>query len=247
MEKLGMSKLKEILRLRHECNLSARQISRALNISHTVVNNYLSKATVCDKNYDELKDLSYNEIISNLFPSLEKKYKFNPPNFAYIHKELRRKGVTLELLHEEYATSNPNGYYGYTWFCNEYKKYSKKVNISMRQVHVAGEKLFIDFSGMTMNVVDKDTGEINKVQIFVAVLGTSDYPFVKAIATQSKKDFINVHVDMFKYFGGVPNILVPDNLKSAVSKACNFDPDINPDYLAMARHYNTVIIPARVG
>lgn len=173
MEKLGMSKLKEILRLRHECNLSARQISRALNISHTVVNNYLSKATVCDKNYDELKDLSYNEIISNLFPSLEKKYKFNPPNFAYIHKELRRKGVTLELLHEEYATSNPNGYYGYTWFCNEYKKYSKKVNISMRQVHVAGEKLFIDFSGMTMNVVDKDTGEINKVQIFVAVLGAN--------------------------------------------------------------------------
>ena len=246
MEKLSMGKLKEILRLRHECNLSARQISRALNISHTVVNTYLSKAKVCDKNYDELKELSYNEIISNLFPSLEKKYKFNPPNFAYIHKELRRKGVTLELLHEEYATSNPNGYYGYTWFCNEYKKYSKKVNISMRQVHVAGEKLFIDFSGMTMNVVDKESGEINKVQIFVAVLGASDYPFVKAIATQSKKDFINVHVDMFKYFGGVPNILVPDNLKSAVSKACNFDPDINPDYLAMARHYNTVIIPARV-
>ena len=174
------------------------------------------------------------------------KYKFNPPNFAYIHKELRRKGVTLELLHEEYATSNPNGYYGYTWFCNEYKKYSKKVNISMRQVHVAGEKLFIDFSGMTMNVMDKESGEISKVQIFVAVLGASDYPFVKAIATQSKKDFINVHVDMFKYFGGVPNVLVPDNLKSAVSKACNFDPDINPDYLAMARHYNTVIIPARV-
>ncbi|TLS95216.1 transposase [Aliarcobacter cibarius] len=99
---------------------------------------------------------------------------------------------------------------------------------------------------MTMNVLDKDSGEISKVQIFVAVLGASDYPFVKAIATQSKKDFINVHVDMFKYFGGVPNILVPDNLKSAVSKACNFDPDINPDYLAMARHYNTVIIPARV-
>ena len=167
MEKLSMGKLKEILRLRHECNLSARQISRALNISHTVVNTYLSKAKVCDKNYDELKDLSYNEIISNLFPSLEKKYKFNPPNFAYIHKELRRKGVTLELLHEEYATSNPNGYYGYTWFCNEYKKYSKKVNISMRQVHVAGEKLFIDFSGMTMNVLDKESGEISKVHIFI--------------------------------------------------------------------------------
>ena len=245
MEKLGMSKLKEILRLRHECNLSASQISRALNISHTVVNNYLSKATVCDKNYDELKDLSYNEIISNLFPSLEKKYKFNPPNFAYINKELRRKGVTLELLHEEYATSNPNGYYGYTWFCNEYKKYSKKVNISMRQVHVAGEKLFIDFSGMTMNVVDKESGEINKVQIFVAVLGASDYPFVKAIATQSKKDFINVHVDMFKYFGGVPNILVPDNLKAAVISNKKGIVKLNDAYADMARHYGIAIEPAR--
>ena len=128
MEKLGMNKLKEILRLRHECNLSARQISRALNISHTVVNNYLSKATVCDKNYDELKELSYNEIISNLFPSLEKKYKFNPPNFAYIHKELRRKRVTLELLHEEYATSNPNGYYGYTIVFPRKSNYKNALN-----------------------------------------------------------------------------------------------------------------------
>ncbi|MCT7493868.1 hypothetical protein N5S77_10430 [Aliarcobacter cryaerophilus] len=123
-----MSKLKEILRLRHECNLSASQISRALNISHTVVNNYLSKATVCDKNYDELKELSYNEIISNLFPSLEKKYKFNPPNFAYIHKELRRKRVTLELLHEEYATSNPNGYYGYTIVFPRNSNYKNALN-----------------------------------------------------------------------------------------------------------------------
>jgi transposase len=190
MEKLSMSKLKDILRLKYESNLSARQIARALNVSHTVVNNYLSKTDNCSKTYEELKDLSNNEIVSNLFPQETKKYKYTPPNFAYIHKELRRKGVTLELLHEEYSESNPNGYYGYTWFCNEYKKYSSKINPSMRQVHIAGEKVFIDFSGMTMPIVNRNSGEISKAEIFVAVLGASDYPYVKALPSQQKKDFI---------------------------------------------------------
>lgn len=245
MEKLSMSKLKDILRLKYESNLSARQIARALNVSHTVVNNYLSKTDNCSKTYEELKDLSNNEIVSNLFPQETKKYKYTPPNFAYIHKELRRKGVTLELLHEEYSESNPNGYYGYTWFCNEYKKYSSKINPSMRQVHIAGEKVFIDFSGMTMPIVNRNSGEISKAEIFVAVLGASDYPYVKALPSQQKKDFINTHVDMFKYFGGVPMILVPDNLKSAVIKANNYEPEINPDYANLARHYGCVVIPAR--
>jgi transposase len=247
MEKLKMNKLKEILRLKHEANLSARQIARALNVSHTVVNNYIGKSDSCNKSYDELKVLSDSEIVASLFPSEIKKYKYTPPDFGYIHKELKRKGVTLELLHEEYADTNPSGYYGYTWFCNEYKKFAKKLNPSMRQTHIAGEKVFIDFSGMTMPITNRDTGEISEVQIFVAVLGGSDYPFVKALASQTKKDFINVHVDMFKYFGGVPAVLVPDNLKSAVLRADNYDPDINPDYAAMARHYGCVVIPARSG
>lgn len=245
MEKLSMSKLKEILRLKYEANLSARQIARALNVSHTVVNNYIDKAKLCGKEYEQLKLLDNNEIIVNLFPTQPKKYKYTPPNFAYIHKELRRKGVTLELLHEEYSDANPNGCYGYTWFCNEYRQYAKKVNPSMRQTHIAGEKVFIDFSGMTMGVTNRDTGEVSEVQIFVGVLGASDYPYVKALPSQSKKDFINTHVDMFKYFGGVPMVLVPDNLKSAVLKADNYDPDINPDYASMARHYGCVVIPTR--
>jgi len=247
MEKLKMSKLKEILRLRYEANLSARQIARALNISHTVVNTYIAKSSDCSSAYSELKKLSDSEIVANLFPTEIKKYKYTPPNFAHIHKELKRKGVTLELLHEEYSDANPNGYYGYTWFCNEYKKFAKKLNPSMRQTHIAGEKLFVDFSGMTMGITNRDTGEITQVQIFVGVLGGSDYPFVKALASQTKKDFINVHVDMFKYFGGVPAVLVPDNLKSAVIKADNYDPELNPDYVAMSRHYGCVIIPARSG
>ncbi len=245
MEKLSMSKLKEILRLKYEANLSARQIARALNVSHTVVNNYVNKLANSKLSYDELKLLSNNDIVGTLFPIETKIYKYNPPNFAYIHKELRRKGVTLELLHEEYCEANSNECYGYTWFCKEYREYSKKISPSMRQTHIAGEKVFVDFSGMTMPIVHPITGEISQVQIFVAVLGASDYPFVKAIATQQKKDFINVHVDMFKYFGGAPQIIVPDNLKSAVIKANNYDPDINPDYAAMARHYGSAVIPAR--
>mgnify|MGYP000887011479 FL=1 len=169
MEKLSMSKLKEILRLKYEANLSARQIARALNVSHTVVNNYIDKAKLCGKEYKQLKLLDNNEIIVNLFPTQPKKYKYTPPNFAYIHKELRRKGVTLELLHEEYSDVNPNGCYGYTWFCNEYRQYAKKVNPSMRQTHIAGEKVFIDFSGMTMGITNRDTGEVSEVQIFVLV------------------------------------------------------------------------------
>lgn len=242
-----MNKLKEILRLKYEAGLSARKISRALNISHTVVNNYIGKAEKSGKGYNDFIDCSDSEILASLFPMEQRRYKHPIPDFNHIHKELRRKAVTLELLHEEYCEANPNGHYGYTWFCNEYKKYSKKINPSMRMVHKAGEKVFIDFSGMTMPIVNRDTGEISNAEIFVGVLGASDYPFVKAIPSQKKKDFINAHVDMYEYFGGVPEVSVPDNLKSAVIKANNYDPDINPDYAAMARHYGTVIIPARAG
>lgn len=240
-----MRKLKEILRLKYVSGLSARKISRALNISHTVVNTYIKKVDKYDGGYKSLMLKSDSEIMDILFPLEKKRYKYPVPNFGYVHKELSRKGVTLELLFEEYSEENSSGHYGYTWFCNEYKKFSKKVNPSMRFSHIAGEKVFIDFSGMTMGVVNRDTGEVRDVQIFVAVLGASDYPFVKAVASQSKKDFINTHVDMFQYFGGVPSLLVPDNLKAAVTKADNFDPDINPDYAAMARHYGCAVFPAR--
>lgn len=247
MEKISMSKIKEIFRLKYEAKLSARKISRALNISHTVVNNYLQKFVEVKMSYDGIKHLNDKEIMNKLCPTEVKKAKYNMPDFGYIHKELRRQGVTLELLHNEYMEANVDGYYGYTWFCNEYKKYANKLNISMRQVHIAGEKVFVDYSGMTMPIVNSETGEITQAQIFIGVLGASDYPYVRAMATQQKKDFINAHIDMFKYFGGVPTILVPDNLKSAVTRADNYDPEINKDYAAMARHYGSVVIPARAG
>lgn len=246
MEKISMIKLKEVLRLKYESKLSARKISKALNISHTVVNNYIARVENSNKRYEEIVLLSDGGIKSLLFPKVVKKSKYKQPDFAYIHKELHRKGVTLELLHEEYILScGNNGYYGYTWFCKNYKDYSKKVNPSMRQVHLAGEKVFIDYSGMTMSITNRDTGEITKAEIFVAVLGASDYTFVIATLSQKKKDFIQAHIKMFEYLDGVPELLVPDNLKSAVIKANKYDPDINVDYAAMARHYGCAVLPTR--
>lgn len=246
MEKISMIKLKEVLRLKYEVHMSARKISRALNLSHTVVNNYIARVENSNKEYKELILLSDNEIKNLLFPIMPKQSKYKSPDFAYIHKELHRKGVTLELLHEEYSNScSGNECYGYTWFCKSYRIYSKKINPSMRQVHLAGEKVFIDFSGMTMPVVNRDTGEITKAEIFVSALGASDYPFVYATPSQKKKDFIQAHIEMFKYYGGVPELLVPDNLKSAVTKADRYDPDINTDYAAMARHYGCAVMPTR--
>lgn len=245
MEKISMLKIKEVFRLKYEAKLSARKISRALNISHTVVNRYIKRLEGTKLNYDELIDLSDNEIIYRIFALEPKPNKYPVPDWRYIHKELSNKIVTLELLHEEYKKDYPEAHYGYTWFCNNYKAYAKKLSPSMRQVHKAGEKVFIDFSGVRVAIADPLTGEIGHAEIFVAVLGASGYPFVIAVPSQKKSDFIYAHNEMFKAFGGVPELLVPDNLKSAVVRAHPYEPDLNADYVKLAEHYNTAIMPAR--
>jgi len=167
------------------------------------------------------------------------------PDWSEIHKELKRKGVTLALLWHEYKMNNPEGYQ-YSWFCSQYAGWLGKVDLVMRQDHRAGEKLFVDYAGQTMEVVDRTTGEIKTAQIFVSVLGASNYTFSEATWSQNLSDWIGSHVRCFNYFHGVPEVLVPDNLKSGVSKACYYEPDINPTYQDMAGHYNTVVLPARV-
>lgn len=189
--------------------------------------------------------LSDKEIITKLFASESKSHKYPIPDWSKIHQELRSKIVTLELLHQEYKEAYPDGCYGYTWFCTSYKSYAKKLTPSMRQIHKAGEKVFIDFSGVRVEIADPVSGEISVAEIFVAVLGASGYPFVIAVASQKKADFIYAHNEMFKAFGGVPELLVPDNLKSAVTRADRYEPDLNPDYVKLAQHYGTAIMPAR--
>ena len=240
-----MLKIKEVLRYKYEAKLSARKIARALKISHTVVNRYIKRFEKADISYGELLRLSDSEILARLFDKSVKQSKYPIPDWSYIHKEMRNKIVTLELLYEEYCQSYPEGHYGYTWFCNNYKAYTKKLSPSMRQTHKAGEKAFIDFSGVTVPIVDPITGEITQAEIFVSVLGASGYPFVIATPSQKKADFIDANVKMFEAYGGVPELLIPDNLKSAITKADRYDPDLNPEYAKLAQHYGTAIMPAR--
>lgn len=246
MKGISMFRIKEILRLKCEAKLSNRKIARALNISHSVVNDYTKEFAKTDKKYEDIVSLNDKEILVLLKSTRITESKYPVPDFAKVHIELRNKIVTLFLLHEEYIERCPNKQgYGYTWFCNSYKVYAKKINPSMHLTHKAGEKIFIDFSGKTVDIVNPKNGVITKAELFIAVLPASGYPFVKAIASQKKRDFIDAHSDMFKYLGGVSELLVPDNLKSAVTRADNYDPDVNIDYAAMARHYGTAVMPTR--
>jgi transposase len=246
MKGISMFRIKEILRLKCEAKLSNRKIARALNISHSVVNDYTKEFAKTDKKYEDIVSLNDKEILVLLKSTRITESKYPVPDFAKVHIELRNKIVTLFLLHEEYIERCPNKKgYGYTWFCNSYKVYAKKINPSMHLTHKAGEKIFIDFSGKTVDIVNPKNGVITKAELFIAVLPASGYPFVKAIASQKKRDFIDAHSDMFEYLGGVSELLVPDNLKSAVTRADNYDPDVNIDYAAMARHYGTAVMPTR--
>jgi len=241
-----MFKIKELLRLKYDAKLSNRKIARALNISHSVVNDYTREFKKSGKSYEDIASYNDHEIKALLKAGTPQKSRYPIPDFARVHVQLRNKIVTLDLLHEEYIEScaDKKGY-GYTWFCTHYRDYAKKINPSMRLVHKAGEKIFVDFSGRTVPIVNPENGVITKAEIFVAVLPASGYPFVVAIPSQKKSDFIEAHCDMFEYFGGVSELLVPDNLKSAVTRADNYDPDVNRDYAAMARHYGCAVMPTR--
>jgi transposase len=241
-----MFKIKEILRLKCEAKLSNRKIARALNISHSVVNDYTKGFKNSGKKYEDIASLNDKDIVALLKALNPKETKYPIPDFAEVHVQLRNKIMTLALLHEEYIENCPNKKgYGYTWFCTRYREYSKKVNPSMRLVHKAGEKIFVDFSGKTMPIVNPTNGVVVDAQIFVAVLPASGYPFVIAIPSQKKRDFIEAHCDMYEFFGGVSELLVPDNLKSAVTKADRYEPEVNMDYAAMARYYGTAVMPTR--
>jgi len=193
-----MLKIKEILRLKCEAKLSNRKIARALNIRHSVVNGYTKEFALTKKGYEDIISLGDKEILALFKSTRVTESKYPLPDFAKVHVELRNKIVTLTLLHEEYIEHCPNKQgYGFTWFCNHYKAYSKKINPSMHLTHKAGEKTFIDFSGKTVDIINPKNGVITKAELFIAVLPASGFAFIKAIASQKKRDFIDAHVDMF--------------------------------------------------
>jgi len=180
-----------------------------------------------------------------LFPPKSKDHKRPLPDHHHLHRELARKGVTLQLLWKEYIQEHPSGY-GYSRFCDLYRSFLKKQKLSMRQRYKAGEKLFVDFAGLSPQIINPDTGEINGVHVFVAVLGASNYTYAEAVLSQDVVNWLSCHVRAFNFFGGVPEIIVPDNLKAAVKKPCRYEPELNPSYQDLAQHYGVAVIPARV-
>ena len=242
-----MRKIKEVLRLHFELGLGMRQVGRSLHLPHSTVRDYLDRATHAGLGWPLPENLSDPQLEQRLFPPIPSlSAPERPlPVWAEIHRELKRKGVTLTLLWEEYRNQHPDGYQ-YSRFCDLYREWCGKLVTSMRQIHKAGEKMFVDYAGQTLPIVDRSTGEIREAQIFVAVLGASSYTFAEATWSQALADWIGSHTRALSFFGGVPQIIVPDNLKSGVSKPCRFEPEIHSTYNDLAQHYGTAVIPARV-
>ncbi|MBF0548869.1 MAG: IS21 family transposase, partial [Candidatus Riflebacteria bacterium] len=240
-------KAKEILRLKLVNQLSFRKIARACKISKTTVKDYVERAEKANLSVDQIQTLAEDEIQQLLFPESKELLSTRPlPDWEEIYLELKQKGITLQGLWEEYRDQHPDALC-YSRIHELYQEFAQTVDTTMRHTHRAGEKLFVDYSGKTIEIINPKTGEICNAEIFVAVLGASNYTYVDATFSQSLPDWIGSHVRALDYFGGVPEVIVPDNLKSGVKKAWYYDPDINPTYQEFAAHYQTAILPARAG
>ena len=246
-ERLTMRKIREVFRLKFDCDISNRQIAKSCNIARSTVAEYLFRFQQAALSWPLPQDIDDNQLEQLLYPQLPTlpAHERPLPDWSYIHQQLRHKSVTLMLLWQEHKELHPQGYQ-YSQFCHLYRQWTNKIDPVMRQEHRAGEKLFVDYAGQTVQVYDLHTNQMRDAQIFVAVLGASNYTFAEATWTQSLPDWISSHSRAFIFFGGVAQIVVPDNLKSGVSKASLYEPDINPTYLDMANYYDTVVIPARV-
>lgn len=241
----AMRQIREVLRLKMEEKASHQLIARVTRLSKGAVSNYVKKAAEAGLGWpipEEMDDAALERL---LFPQFVKLAEYQQPDCAHVHQELKRKAVTLQLLWEEYRETYGERAYGYSQYCAHYKQFRKTLARSMRQVHLAGEKIFIDYSGMTAPVVDAQTGEIREAQIFVASMGASKYSYAEATWTQTLPDWIESHKRMFRFLGAVPTVLTPDNLKAAIKEACRYEPEGTTTYCDMASHYACVIIPAR--
>lgn len=245
MRRLPMRKVGEALRLK-AAGLSTRKIAASLGVGQSTVSEYLKRADGAGFGWPLPEGVTDADLEARLFRPQggETRRGLAPPDWAVVHRELRRKDVTLSLLWEEYRVIHPDGY-GYSRFCELYRRWEGRLTPVMRQHHVAGEKLFVDYAGATLDVVDPTTGEVREAELFVAVLGASSYTYAEATWTQALPDWIGSHIRAFDFFGGVPGQIVSDNLKSGVTKACFYEPTVNRTYADMAAHYDTAVIPAR--
>jgi transposase len=240
-----MRQIREILRLKHE-GLGNRAIARACGVGVGTVSEYLRRGQRAGLAWPLPPELDEATLEARLFPPAETGREQIPPDLIRIHQELKRPGVTLHLLWEEYREVHPAGY-GYSQFCEIYRRWAGKLRPSMRQHHRAGEKTFIDFSGKQPHLVDRRTGEEIPVELFVAALGASSYTYAEAAATQQLHDWVGAHTRMLEYFGGSTQLWVPDQLKSAITRPCRYEPGVNRTYQDLAKHYDAVVVPARPG
>jgi transposase len=243
-----MRQIREVLRLKYEKGLGQRDIARGCGLGRTTVREYLERAKEAGLTWPLPADLDNATLEARLFPpgSIVTGNKSRPlPDWKQIHQELKRKGVTLELLWREYKNVHPDGFLRSRFFAL-YRAWAQTLDVSMRLDHKAGEKLMVDYAGQTMPVVDRLTGEIREAQIFVAVSCASNYTYAEATWTQGLPDWIASHQRAFRFFGGVHELIIPDNLKSGVTHPCRYEPQPNATYLELANHYGTAIFPARI-
>ena len=246
-EKLSLRKIREILRLKHEVGLSNRAIARACCISNSTVGDYVVRARRAGLVWPLAEEQTEEDLYRLLFPEVKKpKLVERPqPDWEEVHRDLARQGVTLKLLWQEYREKYPDGY-GRSQFCEQYQRWNQSHTTSMRLPHKGGEALEVDYAGMTLPITNPDTGEIRQAQVFVATLPASSYTFAEVQPSQELQYWLAGHVRAFTFFGGVPKILRPDNLKTGVTKPNYYEPDLNPSYQELAEHYRVAVLPARV-
>ncbi|MBA3844351.1 MAG: IS21 family transposase [Actinobacteria bacterium] len=239
-----MRNSREIVRQKLLLGRPHRAISASVGVSVGAVSLALTRVTDAELTWEAVQQLDDAELEARLYPSVIAAAARPEPDCTWIHRERRRAGVTLELLHHEYLEQHPGGL-RYTTFCDRYRDWMGRRGLVMRQVHIAGDKGFVDYSGKKPRIVDPTTGEVTEVELFVATLGASNLTYAEATYTQRGADWIASHVRTFEYFGGVPSALVPDQLKSGVTRACRYEPEVQRTYEELAQHYGTTVMPAR--
>jgi transposase len=243
-----MRKVKEVLRLRFALGLQQNQIARSCSIGQATVHRYLQKATAAGLTWplpEDLDDRRLEELLFSAAAGRPSRSVRSAPDFAEVRRQLQvHKHLTLQLLWEEYRESQAGGY-GYSRFCELYERWSRNQDVVLRQDHRAGEKMFVDWAGDTIPLHDQRTGTITPASLFVAVLGASTYTFARATISQDLGNWVGCHVAAFEYYLGTPRLVVPDNPRTGVDRACRYEPDLNRTYHEMALHYGVAVMPAR--
>lgn len=245
---ISMNKIRQILRL-YDQGLGKQMIADYVDVSRTTVKKYITAFENSDfpiKEVDQLDDKSLNELFGEIKDKPVKRPKLEALTrcFPSMEKELKKTGVTRQVLWKDYIAQFPDGYQ-YTQFCAYFNLWQQKVNPTMHRTHKVGDKLFVDFAGKKLSYVNPDTGEVIEVEVFVAVLGASQLTYVEAVHTQQKEDFIKACENTLHYIDGVPSAIVPDNLKAAVVQSHRYEPTLNQTFESFAQHYDTCILPAR--